>query len=436
MLKSINRAARPHAHRLLQCLTVAVRPLRLEELAEVLAFDFDETQGGIPTVNAEWRREDQEYAVLSTCSSLITVVHDGDSRVVQFSHFSVKEFLTSDRLAVSSGDISFHHIPPAPAHTILAQACLGVLLRSDDAGWETFVQLFPLAEYASQHWVEHALFEDVSSRVKDGIELLFDNDQPQFSRWVQNCHLDDSLPWLDDSLLDTAPLYYAAFCGLPDVIEKLIREHPEHVSARGGPLGTALHAASRMNHIKVVQSLLRHGADVNASGMWGMTPLLFASCWAQPELVRRLLEHGADMSAKDEVEGSTSLHLAVGERQLEIVRTLLKNDADINIRDNDGWTPLHLVSNSGHVDVVRFLLNHGADPKARNSYQQTPLHLASYQGNLEIARLLLEHGAEVDAEDEAGRTAYQDALGSNRHKEVARLLLAHGAESRTWDLTS
>ena len=89
MLKSINRTARPHAHRLLQCLTVAVRPLRLEELAEVLAFDFNEAPGGIPTVNPDWRQEDQEYAVLSTCSSLITVVHDGESRVVQFSHFSV-----------------------------------------------------------------------------------------------------------------------------------------------------------------------------------------------------------------------------------------------------------------------------------------------------------------------------------------------------------
>ena len=430
MLKSINRAARPHAHRLLQCLTVAVRPLRLEELAEVLAFDFDEAPpGGIPTVNAEWRREDQEYAVLSTCSSLITIVHDGGARVVQFSHFSVKEFLTSDRLAVPSGDISFHHISPAPAHTILAQACLGVLLRSDDASWETFVQRFPLAEYASQHWVDHALFENVSSRVKDGIELLFDNDQPHLSRWVRICDLDSTYPWRDSSLHKAAPLYYAAFCGVPDVIEKLIREHPEHVIARGGPLGTALHAASRMDHIKVVQSLLRHGADVNASGMWGMTPLLFASCWAQPELVRRLLEHGADVNAKD-MYGYTSLHLAAGERQLEIVRTLLKNDADINIWDNDGWTPLHWASNSGHVDIVRFLLNQGADSKARDCRQKTPLHLASSGGNLEIARLLLEHGAEVDAKDIRGRTAYQFGL-EYRHSDVAQLLLAQGAESRT-----
>jgi hypothetical protein len=151
MLKNINRETRAYAHRLLQCLTVAVRSLRLEELAEVLAFDFDESPGGIPKLDANWRREDQEQAVLSTCSSLITVVHDGESRVVQFSHFSVKEFLTSDRLAVAVGDISSHHIDLEPAHTILAQACLGLLLRLDDSTRETFVQRFPLAQYGAEH---------------------------------------------------------------------------------------------------------------------------------------------------------------------------------------------------------------------------------------------------------------------------------------------
>src|ERR1700691_827962 len=40
ILKSINKANHAHAFRLLQCLSVAVRPLRVEELAEVLAVDF------------------------------------------------------------------------------------------------------------------------------------------------------------------------------------------------------------------------------------------------------------------------------------------------------------------------------------------------------------------------------------------------------------
>ena len=61
ILKGINKAQRDNAHRLLQCLTVAVRPLLVEELAELLAFDLQaSTRGGIPTLKEDWRWDDQE----------------------------------------------------------------------------------------------------------------------------------------------------------------------------------------------------------------------------------------------------------------------------------------------------------------------------------------------------------------------------------------
>src|SRR6201996_4039824 len=119
ILKAINKAQKEDARRLLQCLAVAVRPLRVEELTELLAFDFQATSnGGIPTLREGWRWDDEEQAVLSTCSSLIAIVRDGDSRVVQFSHFSVKEYLTSRRLASSGGDGSRFHVNLNAAHTI------------------------------------------------------------------------------------------------------------------------------------------------------------------------------------------------------------------------------------------------------------------------------------------------------------------------------
>ena len=430
ILKNINQATRVYAHRLLQCLTVAARPLRLEELAEVLAFDFDDTPGGVPKLNADWRREDQERAVLSTCSSLITIVHDGDSRVVHFSHFSVKEFLTSDRLAMAAQDISFHHIVLEPAHTILAQACLGVLLCLEDNTPEAFMRQFPLAEYALHHWVGHAPFENVSQRIKDGIEDLFDAEKPHFWRWIWlRGIMDDDYSWLDATQPEQpegAPMYWAAFCGFHDVLEKFIREHLEHVNALGGPCGTALHAASRGNNLKVVQLLLRHGADVNAPGLWERTPLLFASEWGSLALVRWLLEHGADVNAKDKLNDETSLHLAVERGHFEIVRTLLKHNADTNAQRDIGFTPLHDASGGTRVDMVQLLLNHGADPNAREMDQETPLHRAS---SSDIARLLLEQGADLGAEDKWGRTAYQFALDEG-HDEVAQFLSAHGAESR------
>ena len=52
VLSQIPQANQAHAHRLLQCLMVAVRPLSAEELAEVLAFEFGTAQGMIPKYRA------------------------------------------------------------------------------------------------------------------------------------------------------------------------------------------------------------------------------------------------------------------------------------------------------------------------------------------------------------------------------------------------
>jgi hypothetical protein len=75
ILKEIKKPNRDLARRVLQCLVVATRPLRVAELAEVLAVDFDDAEG-IPRLKADWRWEDQEQALLSI-SSLIAIVEAG-----------------------------------------------------------------------------------------------------------------------------------------------------------------------------------------------------------------------------------------------------------------------------------------------------------------------------------------------------------------------
>jgi hypothetical protein len=93
-LREIRKETREFAHRLFQCLTVAIRPLRVDELAEILAIRFH--PGQLPQYQPDWKLDDAQEAVLSTCSSLISVVNMDGSPVVQFAHFSVKEFLTSE----------------------------------------------------------------------------------------------------------------------------------------------------------------------------------------------------------------------------------------------------------------------------------------------------------------------------------------------------
>ncbi|KAH9177929.1 hypothetical protein EDB89DRAFT_1812293, partial [Lactarius sanguifluus] len=262
MLKNINKKNRNHARRLLHCLAVAVRPLRVEELAEILTFDFDGAQGGIPRFHAERRPNNQEEAVLSTCSSLIAIVDNRDSRVVQFSHLSVKEFLTSTHLASSTGDLSIYHILPRHAHTILARVCLGLLLLLDDRDHNERVRVSPLLEYAARHWVTHAQFEGVESHVVDGTKRLFDPDKPHFAAWIGLYDIDaeSGRRLLSET---PSPLYYSVLCGFHDLVRHLAIEQPQHVNAIGGSYEFPLFAALCRKHFRVAEILLEHGGEVD-----------------------------------------------------------------------------------------------------------------------------------------------------------------------------
>ncbi len=88
VLREIKDTNWEFARRLLLSVAVVARPLGVEELAELLAFDFK--AGQIPKFREDWRVEDPIEAVLSTCSTLLSLVHIYDSPVIQFSHFSVK----------------------------------------------------------------------------------------------------------------------------------------------------------------------------------------------------------------------------------------------------------------------------------------------------------------------------------------------------------
>ena len=219
ILKEIKKPNKAHTRRVLQCLVVAIRPLRVAELAEVLAVNFDDADG-IPKLNADWRWEDQELALLIACSSLIAIVGAGKSRVVQFSHFSVREFLTSSRLATATGEVSDYHIDLARAHTALAQACLGVLLQMRHRVDRYTPEDHPLSQYAAQHWATHTQFENVSSHLMRGMEYLFDRGKSHFEVWRTLWDIDTKPTFgaffyrLSNSRYSVgSPLYYAALCG-------------------------------------------------------------------------------------------------------------------------------------------------------------------------------------------------------------------------------
>ena len=398
MLREIKKPNRDHARRLLQCLVVAIRPLRVEELAEVVAVDFDDAEG-IPKLKPSWRWEDQEQALLTSCSSLITIVGTGRFRVVQFSHFSVKEFLTSARLGTSSQDVSRYHIVLAPAHTILAEVCLSVFLGHliEDSSNE---ERSPLTKYATEYWLRHAQFEEVASRIR-GIGYLFDLDKPYFVAWCQSHDIDTTPPFRsvfhfspNRSKPATTSLYYAALCGFSNLVEQLIVKYPEHVNAIGGYYLTPAVAALAGRHFELARVLHRNGSSVEPRGLHGWSPL----------------------------------HSAAYNGDLEMVQVLLDYGLDVNSQSDEGSTPLYLRSwgafNDPDLRVIRFLIDHGADPNLRRHDGESPLHRASEHGRIEMVRLLIEGGASVDMQGERGRTPLDVASG----ERVRKLLLEHGAK--------
>ena len=440
ILKEIKKPNRAHARRVLQCLVVATRPLRVAELAEVLAVDFDDAEG-IPKLNADWRWDDQEQALLIACSSLIAIVEAGDSRVVQFSHFSVKEYLTSSRLATASGDTSDHHIDLAPAHTTLAQACLGVLLQTQYNVEGHTPEDHPLSQYAAQHWTTHGQFEHVSSRLQKGLEYLFDKDKSHFEVWralydidIQPVRGGGAVFHLFSSSRGSAaaPLYYAALCGFHELVGHLIIKYPQDVNANGGYCIRPLVAALAGKHFQTADLLRHHGADPHLRGDQMRTLLHSAAYYGYLEVVQKLVEYDADVNAKDR-EGKTPLYLASEgffPKDCSILRLLLELGADVNVRAKDGQTPLHNASYFGaKPEVIRLLLERGADINARSKQDSTPLHMVcvAYRDTPGVARVLLENGADVKAKDNRGRTALRRAEIFGKD-EVKKLLLEHEAK--------
>jgi ankyrin repeat protein len=437
-LLGIDNEKREYAERLFQCLAVSVRPLRVEELAEAIVVNLG-TEGEL-TVDAGWRPQDPEEAVLRTCSSLITITEIDGSRVVQFSHFSVKEWLVSSRLA-SRGDLSRYHIVPQAAHTTLARICLGILLQLDKRLDEHSIKNFPLAQYAAQHWVEHAVFEDVSTYIDREMECLFDPDKPHFSAWVWIYDLDPSrktsMVTSHPTTPEASPLHYVALCGFLGLVNRLIASRPEDVHALDENGRTPLHAALYGGHTEVAQFLLSRGANRDAWDDDDWTPMHIASQSGNTDIVRLLLQKKAHLNTQTKGDRQTPLDLALHNGNLQVVRFLLEHGANVNTRDSQGLTPLHIAFQRGDVDASRLLLERGANVNARRADRQTPLHVASWGGELEFTRLFLDHRANVNARVDRNRTPLLMALG-NKELEIVRLLLDHGADVNVkgeWDET-
>lgn len=155
---------------------------------------------------------------------------------------------------------------------------------------------------------------------------------------------------------------------------------------------------------------------------------VFARLCAPSLLVTTLLLAGTPAVNHPEADGTTPLHRAVRDDDMQTVRSLLRAGADPKAPNRYGVTPLSLAATNGDAAVVELLLKAGADPNAAMPGGQTVLMTAARTGNPDAVKALLAHGAAVDArESNYGETALMWAAAEN-HPEAAKALIEHGAD--------
>ena len=206
-------------------------------------------------------------------------------------------------------------------------------------------------------------------------------------------------------------------------------------SDRHGPLHVSLRwqRADSPNDLTndLTLQLLALGADPNARGYGGETPLYEAAAAHGPGVIRALVEAGADPTILRD-DGESPLHPAAESGRPGTVIALVEAGADPDALNEDGEAPVHQAIGRGRVENVAALIEAGASVGTRNSEGDTPLHLAAAEGDAAIVSALVGAGADVNARNERGETPLHTAWARDK-PAVISMLLEQGADAQAQD---
>jgi ankyrin repeat protein len=273
------------------------------------------------------------------------------------------------------------------------------------------------------------------------------------------------------------PLYFAAYDGLPEVVEALLNSTPQpdpnvvdddgwsplHVAYDSLPITelllaknaepntldncglTPLVLATEHKYSQTVTALLKAGADPNMGGEFAFLPLSLAVRLSGLDMVKIIVEAGADLLAKN-ANGYTALHEAAGKGDKAVVQYLLGKlqghhvvvDANaigtgtgISIRDLQASMLSECVLASTFDPGVAEILvgQHGVDVNQTVDPYFTALQVACAKGTFGAVKWLLEKGANVNVRGGPYGTALCAAVESDRDAEQkVRLLVEKGAD--------
>ncbi|GBM40117.1 Ankyrin-3 [Araneus ventricosus] len=242
-------------------------------------------------------------------------------------------------------------------------------------------------------------------------------------------------------------LHLASVNGHLSIVETLLKFGAEIDATVDGNGMTALHLATKYGHTEIMEVLVEKKADVDIQSVDGQTPLHLASADGSTKMIEILLNGEAKLSIRDKtnklpVELATAnrhlyalkillenqyknfnnlLHIAAGNGDLEIAKYLIGKNCDLHFRDSSDRKPVHVAAQHGYLDVVKLFLT--SDESLKDN---TLLHLAVSGGHLELVRFLIDKKVYLNAPDEKGDTpVHLAAIHGN--KNILEILLYHGA---------
>ena len=217
------------------------------------------------------------------------------------------------------------------------------------------------------------------------------------------------------------------------------------VNAPGKDGQTPLMVLARGGSVAAARVLLEHGADVNAREAWrDQSALIWAAAQNQPAMVKLLLEHGADPDARSEpptwdrqISGEkrrlfrpfgalTALLYAAREGCVECAQALVEGGADIDLSGYRGITPVMMALDNFHFDLAAYLVEAGASLNVWDWWGRSPLYVA-------IDMNTLTAGGRYDLPSTDETTGVQVAAanaGQGRQPELANQAAAAAARAR------
>jgi hemoglobin len=151
---------------------------------------------------------------------------------------------------------------------------------------------------------------------------------------------------------------------LLEYAERALLADPALAQVRNRYGRTLLHDASAQGNLRMVELLLRLGADPNVHFGGAHTPLYCVANECQvpggARIVRALVRAGAQVDGRSDAKQCTPLHMAARRGNIEVAEALMDCGADIHARDKTGVTPLQRAKNCRKPGVASLLVSRDA----------------------------------------------------------------------------